>query len=593
MRLPWTIWRFTVGELARLVLLTTAVVVLVAAFAATVKPMAEGKLGPSEAARFLLLAVPPMLQYVLPFAACFGATLAFHRMASDNELDAARVGGVGYGALLAPAWGAGLLLAAGLAVLSGEVVPRFLRSMEEIIRQDVTRALVNAVERGESLRIGDVLIFADRVDRLGPDERTGADEVLVLSRVGAIFMDKDGAVDGEVTAGRAWVWLQRGAAPPPPGSAPSAPGGAPAATPAPATLPPSPGASVLATIRLEQASGDPPGPTRLSADVYTFTQVIPSAFRDDVKFQTWEQLRRLPREPDSHAMIQTLRRALAHVMAREEFIAALDAELRAQRRAKLTGDDGRQVVVYGAGLVRRDDRWMIRPVVQGGGGGGRIEVEIRADARSPGGGSALADPGGGLTRLAADTAWFTSRPADDMLNRRLALELHLEEVRVLDSASGAGPGPIDRARTYGSLTPDVNPLDHLLAMPARELLVEAQRRQARGPNPAVADAVWSLNRRLARLGREVTGRVHELAAMAVSCLVMVLTGCVTAIRLKDRLPMPVYLWSFFPGIGAVLSVNAGKEAVQSVGMPGLILLWGGLLGLAIYCLTIYRRIRRH
>ncbi|MFM9995366.1 MAG: LptF/LptG family permease [Phycisphaerales bacterium] len=576
MRFPWTIWRFTVGELARLVLLTSGVVVLVAAFAATVKPMAEGKLGPAEAARFLLLAVPPMLQYVLPFAACFGATLAFHRMASDNELDASRVGGIGFGALLAPAWGAGLFLAACLALLSGEIVPRFLRSMEEIIRQDVTRALVNAVERGESLKIGGVLIFADRVDRLGPDERTGADEVLVLSRVGAIFTDKDGAVDGEVTAGRAWVWLQQGA---------QAPAGA-----APRSAPGPVGGSVLATIRLEQTSGQPPGNARIREGAYTFTQVIPSAFRDDVKYMTWDQLRRLPKEPDAHGTIQTLRRALAHVLAREEFIAALDAELRTQGRAKLTGDDGRHVVVYGSGLARREQGWIIRPASTGA-AGGRVEVEIRADARSPDAGSA--DPGRGLTRLAADTARFTSRPADDMLNRRLALELHLDEVRVLDSPGEGGSGPIDRERTYGSLTPDVNPLDHLLAMPARELMAEAQRRLARSRNSEVAGAVWSLNRRLQRLGREVEGRVHELAAMATSCLLMVLTGCVTAIRLKDRLPMPVYLWSFFPGIGAVLSVNAGKEAVQSTGTPGLVLLWGGLLALAAYTLVVYRHIRRH
>mgnify|MGYP000423281398 CR=1 FL=1 len=38
----------------------------------------------------MLLAMPPMLQYALPFAACFGATLAYHRFAADNEAVAAQ-----------------------------------------------------------------------------------------------------------------------------------------------------------------------------------------------------------------------------------------------------------------------------------------------------------------------------------------------------------------------------------------------------------------------------------------------------------------------------------------------------------------------
>ena len=49
------------------------------------------------------LAMVPMLQYVLPFAAGFGATLAYHRQTSENELTAAKASGVSHRALLMPA----------------------------------------------------------------------------------------------------------------------------------------------------------------------------------------------------------------------------------------------------------------------------------------------------------------------------------------------------------------------------------------------------------------------------------------------------------------------------------------------------------
>ena len=85
MRVPWTLWVSMSVELGRLVLLTTAVLVAVIAFALSIKPLASGQLGPAEAVRFMAMAMPPMLAYALPFASCFGATLAYHRMVQDRD----------------------------------------------------------------------------------------------------------------------------------------------------------------------------------------------------------------------------------------------------------------------------------------------------------------------------------------------------------------------------------------------------------------------------------------------------------------------------------------------------------------------------
>ncbi|QYU70390.1 hypothetical protein J4558_09855 [Leptolyngbya sp. 15MV] len=63
-RLPWTIWRYLLAELWRLLLLSTAILVLVISFAATAKPLMDGKLSAWTALKFMLYAVPPMLQSV-------------------------------------------------------------------------------------------------------------------------------------------------------------------------------------------------------------------------------------------------------------------------------------------------------------------------------------------------------------------------------------------------------------------------------------------------------------------------------------------------------------------------------------------------
>ena len=131
-RAPVTLWVYVAAELWRLLLLTVAVLVTVIAFAAAVKPLADGKLGPAEAIKFMVLAIPPMLAYALPFAAGFAATLAYHRMAQDNELLAAHSGGIAHRSLLTPAVGTGFALFLALASLNEYAIPHFLRAMERL-----------------------------------------------------------------------------------------------------------------------------------------------------------------------------------------------------------------------------------------------------------------------------------------------------------------------------------------------------------------------------------------------------------------------------------------------------------------------------
>src|ERR1043165_3707501 len=149
MRLPWTIWLHVLAEMWRLMLLTAAILTVVTAFAATVRFTASGRLGPVDTLKFMTLAMVPMLQYVLPFAAGFGATLAYHRATQENELTAAKAGGVSHRALLIPALLTGLVVGAGLSGLNGGGIPKFLRSMEKLIAKDAARLLMRQVDRSE------------------------------------------------------------------------------------------------------------------------------------------------------------------------------------------------------------------------------------------------------------------------------------------------------------------------------------------------------------------------------------------------------------------------------------------------------------
>ena len=82
------------GDLVRLLLLSAASLVIVIAFAATLRPVAEGRIGAADALKFMAYATLPMLQFALPFSAAFAATLAYHRFGADNESLAASSGGI-------------------------------------------------------------------------------------------------------------------------------------------------------------------------------------------------------------------------------------------------------------------------------------------------------------------------------------------------------------------------------------------------------------------------------------------------------------------------------------------------------------------
>src|SRR4030095_1077226 len=111
--MPWLLYRMMLVDLLRVIGLTAGVLVTVIAFGATIKPLTNDRLlEASQTFKYLLAVMLPMLQFALPFAAGFGATLALHRMTADNEIQAMAVSGLSYRRIIVP------IIALGLALLA-------------------------------------------------------------------------------------------------------------------------------------------------------------------------------------------------------------------------------------------------------------------------------------------------------------------------------------------------------------------------------------------------------------------------------------------------------------------------------------------
>jgi hypothetical protein len=568
-RPPRTLWVYTFADLARLIILSGAVLVTVIAFTSTVRYTAEGKLGPLETLRFMIYIMPPMLQYALPFAAGFGATLAFHRMTQDNELTAAHAGGISHRAILAPALFTGVIIATILFYLSGQIIPRFARSAEQLITLDATKVLENSIRAGRSVEVAGKVFYADNVYKIETPPKDATDQ-LVLTNVAALELGPAGKVAKESFTQRAWLTFYRSSA-----DAPDDPVERPDKT------------LTLVVLSFESNQTYEEGKGLGTAESGGIIHPISGGVRDDPKFLTTSELAELPDHPDRYGDINTFRRGLALGIIQHQWLKSIDAALRKDRRVRLVDPEKREYIVHAAALDRAGDTWVLRPLP-----GRDVEVE-RLHPAAPG---KTAPPG---TRFVAKSAHLAPEKDETQRLRGVSLgltmmnvsgqSLNREELGDQESSGGVG---VTTEKTYGRLTFPDSTQNDLLGMPSLKLLSEIESRGL-GADPAIGPAAADLRQRITNLGKHVLSKQHERAAHVAACLVMVVTGAVTALRLGSCLPLTVYLWSFFPAILTILTISAGQHATRSMGYPGLIILWGGVAFLAVYAGIAFAAAKKH
>lgn len=549
-------------DLWRLTALTLMALVGIVSFAAGMRPLAGGQLGPADALRYMALAAVPMLQFTAPFAAGFAATLTHHRFAAENEYLASSAGGISNRSLLAPALALGLALTIVVAALANFVIPSFLRSMQELVSRDVARLLISSIGEGKAVELNGLVIHADRAISGQADPARGESDRIFLTGVVAFDTADDGSINAEITAERAEVLLSKERL-----------------NNEPVTV---------VRMRLEGAVGKQPGEGLGEVGtVHIGPWYIPNAFRETPKLLTYTQLRRLNRAPARLSDVDLLRRRLAGVLTRRRAVRLLRAAVSNESRVVLTDSIGRRVAIQADEIHRDGSRWRLS---RGEGQGVELDWLLKDGSRRT---------------QRARRAWITV--SADETPAPASITLDLEEVGA-DKPLGAVRDKV----TLNRLRLETDPGADFYAEPTRTLLKQAQRiielasdaeqpgsSAARGAAPrdaAIASLVAARNTLVARIGRlkrEIVGNNHERFALASSCLLMTLTGAIMALRLRDGMPLQVYLWSFFPALGAVITISGGESVVADNQTLGLIILWGGIAALTVYAAYEYRKLSRH
>lgn len=536
------------GDLLRLVALTTSILVVVIAFAAAVGPLTKGRLDPALTLKFLGLALVPMLQFALPFASGFAATLVFHRFATENEALAAHVGGISHRGLLAPALAMGLTLAVLLGGLSQAAIPWFYKQMQKLVATDIARLVLSTIEAGQSVRLPGkfgFILHADGAEIRDPTPY-GAVDHLALRGVLAVKTDGEQGIEWEASSRMAGVWVFDDHA--------GLPGG-------------------IVRVRLLDGTMVRRGEAAATSSIIDLKPILlAGAFKDSPKFYSALALERLRDNPDPIPSVNYYRRALASSLETLRITDALRSAAQHDGRIRLLDADGASVSIATTGLKPDGARWQLEPARAG------RPIELS-------------------WRLASDRARLQSAeraylvPDDPAVSgsARPTLRLELESVSTQDPTGDSSAATVRSRQTFSALSIPGDATESLLNTPSAALLARA----VDSGDDQVRQAATNLESAIASIRREITSRHHERAALSVSCLVMVLTGAIVALRLREARPLLVYLWSFFPSLLAIITITGGQGVMHREGLGGAALLWGGVAVLMGFAALEYARLRRH
>lgn len=544
---PRILYRYILLDLLRIIGLTTAILVTVIAFGATIKPLTSDRLlGAMQTAKYVALAIVPMLQFALPFAAGFGATMSFYRMTADNEIQAMAASGISYRRIIVPVLGLGLGLTIIMVVLTQWVIPVFWTLIVRTLQTDVTKLFEVSISRGEPFQIGRMQVYADRmVVHEKPQGDEGPDTRLILIKVAVGDIDKSGRITTDVTAAQAVVDVYRRE-----------------------------GQTLLKmtmsdTVAFNAESGQLVYSERLAPQRAI---AVPTSLDDSPKALTRKRMLELRANPDGFSDVAQARESLAEVIRDVMVRRDIDAQLRDGGELQLVsdnpGDDQREYSVLAA-RIEPGGRFAPR-------GDNRIQID-------------LAQNGQRVLRFTAEAAQLVRSAGTSLDTPLFDLVLGPHDVLNLsDPAAGANTRQslvIPNLRLVGQAQAPWS------ARSGAQLLQLAEPLAVR--QPGVRRSMDHYLAAVEKLHHEITARLLNRYALSLTALLLLLLGSTLAMLLRGTLPLTIYVLAFVPSIIDLILISAGEQLLRDGKMWGHALMWSGNAILAAMLIIAFWRLQRH
>ncbi|MDZ4755066.1 MAG: LptF/LptG family permease [Phycisphaerae bacterium] len=563
--MPGILYRHILLELLKVLIVTTTVLVTVIAFGAAIKPLAENLLGPADLLKYIAYATIPMMQFALPFSAAFAGTIVYHRLTVDNEIVAMAASGIPYRRILLPAVGLGVVLTIVMVVLVDVGVPTFWQAMKRVASRDVTRLLAAQVNRGEAYVPDEAAmeIYADEAILTEAPANSGAAQRLLLFGVVVVEVDVLGNPITEFTAERAMIDNHRVN-----------------------------GNSYLKTL-LSGATVFKRGDNSL----VQATTVRPEAFdfeRSVVlgpKGLTFAELWRLRHDLTRSEAIRELRTNLVQALASVEAWQCIADSVSAGEILTLRGTG--EAARYEFDIVARKlvGTTLLSSAVAGPAGELSDPVIIRQYQLV----------GSQREQMREITAPRITLSAGSSLPEGLIrFQIEAESATVRDTRTRSGG--VQRSVRLGELELQRCAIPDRSAMAPLELADLATQRSVSlsiGPHEALRDLlaarVSQLVLQMDKLSDEIMARFVQRISQAATAILMLMTGSILAILLRQRLPLFVYTVAFLPAIIDILLISGGEQMLKSRGlsMGALFVAFSGNFVLIAVCIYGAWRIRKH
>lgn len=573
--MPWTLYRYILRELVKVLVLTTAVMVVVLSFVSAIGPLSDGLLGPVSLVKFVLYTMPTVLGFALPFAGAFSATVVFHGLAKDNELLACRASGLSYSRIFAPVAGLGLVLMAVLLLLSNTLVPGFWKAAKRTVEGDVLGVLVSQLNQNRPYIFADngLVLYADAAETRDPPadsstEGLTAERFIVMRNVAVGQYDKQsGRLLNDTTASVASALLVRDDF-----------------------------GRAYISLRLQ----DPvfyDAQTGQLQTVGRFGEIetdqpilLPNPISDEAVFFTFADLMQLKHNPHDFDTVREAQSELAAAVARERLMRTVVDALSRER-------GGRGFVVLQSGL---DDYYRVSAP--------RAEV---IDGR-------LRLSGDGDLRVSIDrydNAQLIGEPArrfesDDALLKVTAGRFELEPVIQITMSRVdvySINGELNNKPEY--LFPAMQYPDQVLGVDLVTLSTDELNKLAQADGvanaPAVRQARAMLRFNIIQLKHLIDAELYTRFATALATPLLLILGTLLAVRMRDRLPLVVFFWSFVLAVMTLVMIKTGGSMAERVAIEdvlsgrgsdrliGVGVLWGGNLMLLMVIGRLYVKVAKN
>ena len=533
----FTLQRYIFRELFRVFVLAAVALMLMLSIGSILRPIQEYGAGPTQAIHLMGYFLPITLTFILPMAALFAASLVYGRFAADNELDACRASGISLMTLVYPGLALAIMVAIANLILSFYVTPAFVQRAQKSLKADAKQIIFRNIQRHGYYRPPDgrYLIYADQVVSQ-KDTLLG----VIITELNDNRIERTIAAESAVVKFNTHKQFNE----------------------------------VQVTAYNTYQTGD--NEVGFSTKWITLTKEFPTLMSDELKFKKIDEIKAIRVDPMLFYPIAKIAYEAYSQFTAELLAQDIDATLSSDPNATYrlySGTAGKSGIEFKAGKCVMKDRR-------------KIELSNITLAE--------ADPADPKRVLVLNAEKGYLHIEGEELSPTLTIELLSATWQRIDGTKGLTSRHLVRGLVLPKSVTDTFTGKNVLDVLSPEYVGSTLKK---GPEVNFIALQNELRRKIQKTLVEIKAEMYSRLVFGLGCVLMILIGIGLGIIQKGGHLLTAFGSSCIPAAVLIVCIMMGKNIARnrssSSANLGLLLMWVGLILLALLAYGIYRRLMRN